>query len=195
MAAITICSDFGAPQKQSLTVSMVSPSICHEVMGPDAMILVFWMLSFKPTFSLSSFTLRAFCYKGGVIYIFEVIDISPSNINLHNKGHIPQIHSKHYPQCWNPESISCKIRNKTRVLLLSLLFNIVLDFLNTEIRGKKEIKGIQIEKEVKLSLFADEWKSFNHIPLFETPWNSLGQNTGVGSPSLVLDLQMTWYYI
>ena len=32
------------------------PSICHEVMGPDAMILVFWMLSFKPTFSLSSFT-------------------------------------------------------------------------------------------------------------------------------------------
>ena len=34
-----------------------SPSICSEVMGPDAMILVFWMLSFKPTFSLSSFTL------------------------------------------------------------------------------------------------------------------------------------------
>ena len=26
------------------------PSICHEVMGPDAMILVFWMLSFKLTF-------------------------------------------------------------------------------------------------------------------------------------------------
>ena len=39
-----------------LTVSTVSPSICHEVMGPDAMILAFWMLSFKPTFSLSSFT-------------------------------------------------------------------------------------------------------------------------------------------
>ena len=34
----------------------VSPSICHEVMGPDAMIFVFWMLSFKPTFSLSSYT-------------------------------------------------------------------------------------------------------------------------------------------
>ena len=37
-------------------VSTVSPSISHEVMGPDAMILFFWMLSFKPTFSLSSFT-------------------------------------------------------------------------------------------------------------------------------------------
>ena len=34
---------------KSNTVSTVSPSISHEVMGPDAMILVFWMLSFKPT--------------------------------------------------------------------------------------------------------------------------------------------------
>ena len=34
----------------------VSPSISHEVMGLDAMILVYWMLSFKPTFSFSSFT-------------------------------------------------------------------------------------------------------------------------------------------
>ena len=45
------------PKKiKSDTVSTVSPSICHEVMGPDAMTLVFWILSFKPTFSLSSFT-------------------------------------------------------------------------------------------------------------------------------------------
>ena len=44
MAAITICSDFGDPQKiKSDTVSTVSPSMCHEVMGPAAMILVFWM--------------------------------------------------------------------------------------------------------------------------------------------------------
>ena len=46
------------PQIKSDTVSTVSPSISHEVMGPDAMILLFWMLSFKPTFhsplSLSS---------------------------------------------------------------------------------------------------------------------------------------------
>ena len=36
------------PKIKSLIVSL---SICHEVMGPDAMILVFSMLSFKPTFS------------------------------------------------------------------------------------------------------------------------------------------------
>ena len=43
-------------KRKSLTISTVYPSICHKVMGGDSMILVFWMLSFKPTFSLSSFT-------------------------------------------------------------------------------------------------------------------------------------------
>ena len=42
---------------KSDTVPTVSPSISNEVMVPDAMILVFWMLSFKPTFSLSSLLL------------------------------------------------------------------------------------------------------------------------------------------
>ena len=41
MAAITIFSDFGAPKIKSATLSTVSPSICHEVMGPDVLILVF----------------------------------------------------------------------------------------------------------------------------------------------------------
>ena len=58
-------------------------------MGPDVMILVFWMLSFKPTFSLSTFTfikrifkfLFTFCHKGGVICISEVTDISPGNLD------------------------------------------------------------------------------------------------------------------
>ena len=63
---------------KSVTVSIVSPSICHEVMKPDAMILVFWTLNFKPTFPLSSFTfikrLFAFRLKGGVIWISEVVD-------------------------------------------------------------------------------------------------------------------------
>ena len=39
------------PKKiKSLTVSTVSPSICHEVVGPDAMILVFWMLNYRQLF-------------------------------------------------------------------------------------------------------------------------------------------------
>ena len=40
MVAVIICSDFGAPKNNSATVSNVYPSICHEVVGPNAMILV-----------------------------------------------------------------------------------------------------------------------------------------------------------
>jgi len=41
MAAVTICSDWEPKKIKSLTVSVVSPAICHEVMGPDAMIFIF----------------------------------------------------------------------------------------------------------------------------------------------------------
>ena len=45
------------PKKiKSLTVSIVSPSICHKVMELNAMILVLWMLSFKPAFPFFFFT-------------------------------------------------------------------------------------------------------------------------------------------
>ena len=78
------------PKKiKSLTVSIVSPSICREMMGQDAMNPRFWMLSFKPTFSLSFYHLYqealqflfTFSHKGGVICISEVIDISPGNLD------------------------------------------------------------------------------------------------------------------
>ena len=39
------------PKMKSVTISTVSPSIWHEVMRLDAVISVFWMLRFKPTFS------------------------------------------------------------------------------------------------------------------------------------------------
>jgi len=52
MAAVTICSDFGDKKIKCLTASIVFPSIYNEVMTPDAMIFLFWMLSFKPAFSL-----------------------------------------------------------------------------------------------------------------------------------------------
>ena len=75
---------------KSVTLSTVSPSTCHEVMGLDDMTFFFFLiLSFKPTFSLTSFTFIkklckfpfAFCHQGGVICISEVIDISPGNLD------------------------------------------------------------------------------------------------------------------
>ena len=56
-AAVTIHSDFRDQEEDTCHCFYLSPSICHEMMGQDAMILVFLMLSFKPAFSLSSFTL------------------------------------------------------------------------------------------------------------------------------------------
>ena len=50
------------------------------------------------------------------------------------------------------------LRSRTRqgCSLSPLLFNIALEVLATAIREEKEIKGIKIKKEVKLSLFADD---------------------------------------
>ena len=53
----------------------------------------------------------------------------------------------------NIESISPKVRKKTKCPLSPLLFNILLEVLATAVRAEKEMKGIQIRKEeVKLSL-------------------------------------------
>ena len=58
---------------KSLTVSIVSPSICHEVMGLDAMILVFWMLSFKPDFSLSFSTFIKKFFSSSSLYTIKEV--------------------------------------------------------------------------------------------------------------------------
>ena len=61
------------PKIKSLTVSIISPSICHEVMGPDAMIFIFWMLSFKPAFSLSSFTFTKRLFSSSLLSAIRVV--------------------------------------------------------------------------------------------------------------------------
>ena len=70
MTAVTIYSDFRAP-KNKVSVSVVSPSIGHEVMGPDAMI--FWMLSFKTTFSLSSSTFTKGLFSSSLLSAIRVV--------------------------------------------------------------------------------------------------------------------------
>ena len=73
-------------------------------MGPDAMILVFWMLSFRPTFSPFFFTFTkrlfsfTFCHKFGIICISEFIDISPGNLESSLSFIKPGISCKSKPQ-------------------------------------------------------------------------------------------------
>ena len=62
------------PRKiKSITVAIVSPTIRHEVMGLDAMIFIFWMLSFKPAFSLSSFTFIKRLFSSSLLSAIQVL--------------------------------------------------------------------------------------------------------------------------
>ena len=88
MAAVTICSDFGA-QKNSLTLFPLFPHLFPMKWWdrmPWSSFSECWALSqlFHSPLSLSSRGFQflfTFCHKGGVICISEVIDISPSNLD------------------------------------------------------------------------------------------------------------------
>ena len=52
MVQVTVCIDFGS-QEEEITTSTFSPSICHTVMGPDAMVLLLlFFLIFSPKLAL-----------------------------------------------------------------------------------------------------------------------------------------------
>ena len=76
---------WGPKKIKSITISTVSTSICHEVMGLNAMILVLWMLNFKPAFSLSSFI---FIKKLLSSSLFSAIRmVSPAYLRLYFSQH------------------------------------------------------------------------------------------------------------
>ena len=67
-------------------------------------------------------------------------------------------------------SLPVEIRNMTRMPTLPLLFNIVLEVVETAIRQQREIKGIQIgNEEVKLFLFTDDMILYMENPKDSTP--------------------------
>ena len=62
------------PKKvKSLTVYFVSPSICLEMMGQDAMILVFLNVEFKTNFTLSSFTFIKRLFSSSSLSAIKVV--------------------------------------------------------------------------------------------------------------------------
>ena len=76
MSALTICIDFGAQENKVyhfFLLFAMSPSFCHKVMGPDAMIIVFWILSFKPDFSLYSFTFIKRLFSSSLLSAIKVV--------------------------------------------------------------------------------------------------------------------------
>ena len=72
---------------------------------------------------------------------------------------VKAIYDKPTANILNGENLKAfRLRSGTRqgCLLSPLLFSIILEVLDIAIREEKEIKGSQIRKEVKLSLFADD---------------------------------------
>ena len=138
----------------SVTDSIVFPSICHEMMGPDVMILVFWMLSFKPAFPLSfAFIKRLFSSS------------SPSAIRVVSSA-----------------SISCYF-----YFSWQSWFQFFFTRLLMPICRQKELFKIssllRINESESEGRFVMSDSLRPHGPF--SPWNSSGQNTGVGNLSLL----------
>ena len=72
MAAVTICSDFGAPQNKVWHCFHCFPIYFPEVMGPDVMIFIS-ECCFKPTFSLSSFTFIKRFFSSSLLSAIRVV--------------------------------------------------------------------------------------------------------------------------
>ena len=73
MAAVTICSDFRAQENQGCHCFHCFPIYLPWSVGTNAMILVFWMLSFKPMFSLSSFTFIKRLFTSSSLYAIRMV--------------------------------------------------------------------------------------------------------------------------
>ena len=73
MAAVTICSDFGAPQNKICHHFHCFPIYLPWSDGMDTMILVFWMFSFKPAFSFSSFTFTKRLYISPLLSAIRMV--------------------------------------------------------------------------------------------------------------------------
>ena len=78
------------------------------------------------------------------------------NIPQHNKSYIWQTHRKHYAQWWKIESISPKLRNKTRVpTLTTTIQHSFGSFGHNNQSKKRNQRNPNWKRRSKLSLFAD----------------------------------------
>ena len=183
MASVTIHSDFGA-QENKLCHCFHWFSICHEVMGPDVMIFTFWMLSFKPAFSFSSFTFIKGLFSCGVICIFEVIDISPSNLDsslcfiqpafhtmssaytLNEQGDNTQPWCTPFP-IWNQSIVPC--------LVLTVASSPTKMFLRRQVRWSGIPISLRIFHGLLWATQSTSYQIFNGVPTLSSALSCLGK--------------------
>ena len=76
MAAVTVCSDFGAQESKVCHCFHFFPPICHEVMDRMPWSSFFCMLSFQPAFSLSSFTFINRLFSSSSLYAIRMVSFA-----------------------------------------------------------------------------------------------------------------------
>ena len=100
-----MCSDFGAQENRVFTVSIVFPFVCHKMMGPDDMILVFECWIFKKNFYFILF------YNTVLVLLY--IDMNQPRVYMNSPSWTPlpaptPYHLAGSSPCTSPKhSVSC----------------------------------------------------------------------------------------
>ena len=145
------------PKKiKSFTVSIVSPSICHEVMELDAMIFVVWMMSFKSAFSLSYFTLIKRLFSSSSLSARRVV----SSAYLKLLTFLPAIL---IPACASSSLEFCKCT--VHISSISRVTTYSLDILFSQF-GTSPLFHVQIScflTCIQISQEADKVVSYSHL--------------------------------
>ena len=77
----SLCAVTLEPRKiKFVTISIASPSLCNQVMGLDAIVFVFWLLSFKTAFQFSSFTFMKRLFSSSLV--FAIREVSSAYMKL-----------------------------------------------------------------------------------------------------------------
>ena len=119
------------PQKmKSITVSLVSPSICHEMMGPDAMIFVFWMLSHPYMTTGKTIALTPWTFVSKLMsLLFNVLSCFPGDA------------SGKEPACWCRRYKKHGFNLWVRKMTWSRAWQPTALFLPEEFHGQRSLSG------------------------------------------------------
>ena len=184
MTAVTICIDFGAQENNSVTVSTVSPSICHEVIVLDVMIFIFWMLSFNLAFSLSSFTFIKWLFSSSLLSDIKVVSSEYLRLLIFLPAILIAACASTWHFAWCSLHVRLNKQHDNMLLLLLSCFSRVL--LCNPMDGSppgSPVPGILQARTLEWVAisFSNAWKwkvkvkSLNHVQLFATPWTAAYQ--------------------
>ena len=131
-------------KRKSVSASTFSPPICHEVIGPVAMILLFWMFSLKPVFSLSSFTLIKRLFRSSSLSAISVLVLHSICQQIWK--------TQQWPQDWKrsvfipiPKKGNAKDAQYSTIALISHSSNVMLKILQAMLQQyiNRELSDVQ----------------------------------------------------